>query len=341
LLLYLVTALLLAGTAVGSRAEAQIASGTPESVSASEPQCEVRSDGFDGAALDKERWSAIVREDSAGYSVSGGALVLPTSPTDIYGTGNGGTPNIILQPLPDGAWQATAHLTMEAYEAYQQAGLIVYGDDDNYAKIVLQARSTFGPDPAARIFQFIREEAGAPNEVGESNSAQLGAAYPDTVWVRLTSDGSNLNASYSADGQTFTPMPQTKSLAGITNPRIGLFALAATSRPVADARFHEFAFTPDEPCSTSFQRVREQLDQLVAAGGIGVGLEGKVRHALDTAEAWLQLPDRRGPALSHLDRAIHLLLWQADVVDKGKAGQGDAAGLRALAESVIELRGTV
>ncbi len=64
---------------------------------------------------------------------------------------------------------------------------MLYGDDDNYAKMVLQGRSTGAPSAADRIFQFIREEAGAPNEVTGSNTANLGAAYPDTVWVRFTS----------------------------------------------------------------------------------------------------------------------------------------------------------
>ena len=118
-----------------------------------------RSDGFDGTAVDTGRWNSIVRGNQE-LAVSNGNLVLPLTATDIYGTGNTGTPNIVLQPLPAGAWQATAKLTLPARLAYQQAGLIVYGDDDNYAKMVLQGRSTGAPSAADRIFQFIREEAG-------------------------------------------------------------------------------------------------------------------------------------------------------------------------------------
>jgi cytochrome c len=189
----------------------------------------------------------VVVRGNQELSVAGGNLVLPLTATDIYGTGNTGTPNIVLQPLPAGAWQATAKLTMPARLAYQQAGLIVYGDDDNYAKMVLQGRSTGAPSAADRIFQFIREEAGAPNEVAASNTANLGAAYPDTVWVRFTSDGANLKASYSSDGATFTEMPETKQLAGISNPRIGMFGLANRTEalPLA-AQFDYFSITPDD-----------------------------------------------------------------------------------------------
>ncbi|MEU8381829.1 ThuA domain-containing protein, partial [Streptosporangium sp. NPDC048865] len=202
-----------------------------------------RSDDFLGTALDRDRWS-VVREDQ-NLKVEDGKLVLPTSLTEIYGTGAGTTTNIVLQPVPQGAWTATTKVTLNARDMYQQAGLIVYGDDNNYAKMVLQARGT--NDHAARIFQFIREENGTPNEVSQSNTANLGDAYPDTVYVRFMSDGTNLTAHYSPDGTTFTAMPQTKALAGITNPRIGLFALASTGeRPVVDASFDWFHISPDD-----------------------------------------------------------------------------------------------
>ncbi|WP_207957741.1 ThuA domain-containing protein [Streptomyces sp. YIM 98790] len=205
-----------------------------------------RSDGFDGTELDRDRWTDVIRENQD-IAVRDGHLVLPLTATDIYGTGNSGTPNIVLQDLPDGPWEATARVTLPARLAYQQAGLIVYGDDDNYAKMVIQGRSTGEPSAANRIFQFIREEDGSPNEVGDSNTASLGADFPDTFSVRFTSDGTDLRAFYSADGTTFTAMPQTKSLAGIDNPRIGLFGLTnrAEALPVT-ALVDWFHLTPDD-----------------------------------------------------------------------------------------------
>jgi regulation of enolase protein 1 (concanavalin A-like superfamily) len=206
----------------------------------------VRSDDFSGDELDRNRWSTVIRENQD-LRIEDDHLVIPVTNTDIYGTNNTNTPNIVLQPLPDGPFTATAKLTLEARRAYQQAGLVIYGDDDNYAKMVFQGRNTNQADANARIFQFIREENGAPNEVAASNTASLGAAYPDTVWVRFTSDGSNLRAAYSADGETFTDMPQTKSLAGIEDPHIGLIALSGTTQsPLLDAKFDSFEITPDE-----------------------------------------------------------------------------------------------
>ncbi|MFI6597715.1 ThuA domain-containing protein [Nonomuraea sp. NPDC050536] len=205
-----------------------------------------RSDDFLGAELDRNRWS-VIREDQ-NLKVADGKLVIPTSNTDLYGAG-GNTSNIVVQPAPSGAWTATAKVTLNARDRYQQAGLVLYGDDNNYAKMVLMARGA--NNHADRVFQFIREENGNPNEVAASSTAALGDAYPDTVYVRFVSDGTNLTAQYSADGITFTAMPQTKPLAGINNPKLGLLSLSGTgSHPVIDASFDWFQITPDDTATT-------------------------------------------------------------------------------------------
>jgi cytochrome c len=204
-----------------------------------------RSDDFLGTELDEDRWTVLNRDQN--LAVRDGHVVLPTTTTDFYGTGNTTVPNLVLQDLPDGPFTATAKLTLPARQQYQQAGLLIWEDQDNYAKMVIQGRSA-AADPATRIFQFIREENAAPNEVGESNSAALGAAYPDTVYVRFVSDGQNLQAAYSADGVTFTTMPQTKSIADLENAQIGLVSLKGngTASPVLDAEFDWFHITPDD-----------------------------------------------------------------------------------------------
>ncbi|WP_225566931.1 ThuA domain-containing protein [Isoptericola luteus] len=210
-----------------------------------------RSDGFDGTDLDPDRWTVLDRDQQ--LRVADGHLTVPATPADFYGTDNTTVPNLVLQDLPDGPFTATARLTIEADAQYQQAGLLIYDGPDDYAKMVLQGRSA-PADPATRIFQFIREEGGAPNEVAESNTGALGAGYPSTVYVRFTStDGTDLRASYSHDGATFTEMPQTKSLAGLTDPRIGLMALAGngTTAPVTDAAFDWFQITPDDTATTT------------------------------------------------------------------------------------------
>lgn len=207
-----------------------------------------RSDDFLGADLDEDRWTVTNRDQN--LAVRDGHLVIPTTATDFYGTDNTTVPNLVLQDLPDGPFTATAKLTLPARQQYQQAGLLIWEDQDNYAKMVLQGRSN-PADPATRIFQFIREENAQPNEVGASNTAALGADYPDTVYVRFVSNGENLQAAYSADGVDFTTMSETKSIADLENAKIGLVSLKGngTAAPVIDAEFDWFQITPDDTAS--------------------------------------------------------------------------------------------
>jgi cytochrome c len=196
-------------------------------------------DEFDGAKLDRSRWTTVVRE-SPDLRIKQGHLVIPTMTTDIFGAG-GSTENIVLQALPPGQFIATAKLSLAPRSAYQQAGLVVYGDDDNYIKLVFQARGD--NDAESRRFEFFSERNG---QMGHSLSPKLDAAYPDVVWVRLTSDGKTLRAAYSADGQEFTEMPETEqfnapSVDGIAIPKIGLLSMAGTgAAPVIEAKFDWF-----------------------------------------------------------------------------------------------------
>ncbi|WBB79182.1 ThuA domain-containing protein [Micromonospora sp. WMMD882] len=229
------TATLTVTDAKGAKAYATV----PVKVEAPSTSCfGARSDDFLGSGLDKDRWT-VVRENQL-YSVADGALRLPTAVGDLYGARNDAT-NLVLQPAPGGAWQATTKVTVPVTATYQQAGLIVYGDDDNYAKVDLLYNGS-------RVVEFIRETDGTPrNESGDSAAAPAG----DTVHLRLISDGTNLTAAFSADGQTFTPVGRSAALAGITNPRIGVFALnGGTEAPVVDAVFDWFQVTPDEPAGS-------------------------------------------------------------------------------------------
>ncbi|MEV6493451.1 PKD domain-containing protein, partial [Actinoplanes sp. NPDC051633] len=211
-----------------------------------------RSDDFLGSALNRDRWS-VVRENQT-FSVADGALRLPTAVGDLYGTRNDAT-NLVLQPAPAGAWQATTKVTVPVTATYQQAGLIIYGDDENYAKLDLLFNGS-------RTVEFIREAAGTPrNEGGDSTAAPTG----DTIYLRLLSDGTNLTAEASADGQTFTPVGRPAALAGIVNPRVGVFALnGGTTAPVVDAVFDWFQMTPDapaEPAAPSDEFAGDTLDK--------------------------------------------------------------------------------
>ncbi|MBM7518550.1 ThuA domain-containing protein [Nocardioides nitrophenolicus] len=207
-----------------------------------------RSDGFEGTSLDTTRWDSNVRWDGAA-TVSDGQLHIPLTASDLYGTGTNNLPNIVLQHLPGGAFTVTTKVSLAAVRAYQQAGLVVYGDDDNYLKLVYSGRSSTD-NKANNVIQFAKEVGGTATE---TNSANLGAAFPDTVWLRLSSpDGLAVSASYSSDGTTFTSAGAARDLTSINEPRVGLLALANQAAGAnITAHFDSFHITPDDtaiPC---------------------------------------------------------------------------------------------
>ena len=68
-----------------------------------------------------------------GLVVCGGTLKIPTAQGDVYG-GDNNAKNIVLRAAPSGPWTITAKIKHAGNRQYHQAGLIVYGDDDNYTK---------------------------------------------------------------------------------------------------------------------------------------------------------------------------------------------------------------
>ncbi len=123
-------------------------------------QCDqnAKSDEFNGTGLDLNRWT--VRRSLNNISVSNGELVLPIDNGSIY---QGGTSagNIITQPTPSGVWTVTSKVRVSALnQNYQQAGLRVYSDDDNWASVHMISAG------GARQFEFIYEAAGKPAQRG-------------------------------------------------------------------------------------------------------------------------------------------------------------------------------
>jgi len=221
-------------------------------VTAAAPICfSGRSDDFLGTSLDTTRWNQSVRVNQS-LTVADGTLNIPLTNTDLY-QGTNTTPNIVLQNLPGGAFEVTTKVTLNATKGYQQGGLILYGDDNNYMKLVYSGRSTAAAgSKAANVIQFAKEVNATATE---TNSANLGAAFPDTVWLRLSStDGNAVTASYSSDGATWLPVTAAnaaRDLTGITAPKVGLVALGATAAGAADnlvAKFDFFTLGQDDTC---------------------------------------------------------------------------------------------
>ena len=199
-----------------------------------------RSDEFDGEALDS-KWEVIRRDDER-LSVSDGALHLVSAPQDIFG-GETGLPNIVLQPVPDGgsgAWSITTEMTWEPTQNFQNAGLVVYVDDDNYIKTGMVWNG-------ARNFELIKETSGGASFDGTVSAEPVGNRY----FLRLVSEnGNDITSQFSPDGETWTEIGTT-TLEGLVDPRFGVYATASTQAGAGQptASFHSVTIEPDrEEC---------------------------------------------------------------------------------------------
>ena len=120
---------------------------------------ESASDEFDGTTLDVCRWDTIVREDPGYYGVAGGALQITTEPGDhYYCCGAGTDKNLILQTAPAGDWtiETKVHAPFTA-GASEQAGLLVYYNDDNYVKFIVYSTTS-----SLNRVGLLSEEGGYP-----------------------------------------------------------------------------------------------------------------------------------------------------------------------------------
>ncbi len=191
------------------------------------------SDEFDGAGPDSG-WT-WVRPDAAA-TVTTGALQWPTEAADLTGTANDAGV-LLRRATPGGDYivetKLTIDLGVDTVRNYQQAGLIAYRSDDDFARLSHVAIWN------TRQIEFGRElpYAGALSYGGMVEGPPAG-----TTWLRLahtTVRGEHhFRAGWSRDGVhwnwggtwTFPPGPA---------PRIGLIAHGGND-PQATARFDYF-----------------------------------------------------------------------------------------------------
>ena len=83
-------------------------------------------------ALDKG-WS-FVREDKADWRLKDGKLQLLAQPSNIWGKKNNKTENFLLRALPGPKAAVEVTVDFNPRKEYEQAGLMIYLDDDNYIK---------------------------------------------------------------------------------------------------------------------------------------------------------------------------------------------------------------
>ncbi|MCU1432495.1 MAG: glycoside hydrolase family 43 protein [Actinotalea sp.] len=161
------------------------------------PGALVDGDEFDGTAP-AAGWTSVRDPD---VTVAGGSLVWQVEPTDLVGAGNNA--GILLRDPPDGDWtvetKVAIDLGTDVILNYQQAGLIAYVNDDDFARLshvaIWNTRQTeFGRElPYAGTTSYGGTIIGPPAEV---------------TWLRLVhrtdeSGEHEVQAFTSTDGTTW------------------------------------------------------------------------------------------------------------------------------------------
>jgi regulation of enolase protein 1 (concanavalin A-like superfamily) len=193
-------------------------------------------DEFNEPTLNTALWH-WVNEDPETWSLTKypGYMTISPRTGDIY-EGSTDAKNILLQDAP-GDWTIETKLecSIRPYATYQQGGIIVYQDMDNYIKFEWEANRS-----NSTIIQVCREVNGSPtassingNVVGEDN----------TLWLRIVKNGNQYSCYYSVDGINFTQVGSTYTL-NFNNVQAGLISINGSGTNTdLDVKFDYFHST--------------------------------------------------------------------------------------------------
>ncbi|GAA1727058.1 hypothetical protein GCM10009809_23450 [Isoptericola hypogeus] len=146
------------------------------------------SDEFDGDAVPGEPGSgwSWVRGPAAGVGLQDGAFAFPTQAAELAGGTN--TASVLRRAAPEGDYLVETRMTLGGHQVNQQAGLVLYGGDDRFVKLVhshlgLQRK----PGLVAEQVEFTREgpRPTATPPAAAYASPMWGAAPAETTWLRL------------------------------------------------------------------------------------------------------------------------------------------------------------
>jgi len=185
-------------------------------------------DYFDSAILDTQ-WS-WVREDPTHWSLVDhpGYLHITIQDGDLYGGWNHNE-NTLLRPAPAGDFEVVTGVTINPTPNYQQAGLVVYPDDDNYLRLT-RCYCNDG------VVQFLKE-------VGASVTGNGVDCDLTTTYLTISKQGSTYTGYWSADGSNWNQVYQYTDV-HLSNLKVGLAAFHAAGSTEIPADFGFICVVP-------------------------------------------------------------------------------------------------
>ncbi len=160
------------------------------------------SDEFDGSSLGPQ-WSWIRPPAPSSWSVSGGSLRMDTQAAELYVDSNNAP--VLVEPAPAGDYVVETRMQLSVPSSgccydYVQAGLVIYGDDDNYLKLV---HVSIG---STRQTEWAKELSPVPSGYPRYGGSRAGPPG-DWTWLRIVRRGvygGEIYTAYSSlDGITW------------------------------------------------------------------------------------------------------------------------------------------
>jgi regulation of enolase protein 1 (concanavalin A-like superfamily) len=172
-------------------------------------------DEFDAVTLGPQ-WFWI-REDPSYWSLRlrPGCLRVTTQQGDLAGTLYFNARNLLLQGTRSGDFEIETHLWITPSYDYQQGGLLVYENDDNYVKL---ARSHVLKD-GGNVIELVKEVAG-------KLSVQSLRIAATEIYLRLTKTGNSYKAEYSYSGKPAEWFVLTSTTNDLSELKVGLIAIS-------------------------------------------------------------------------------------------------------------------
>ncbi|GAA1533657.1 hypothetical protein GCM10009803_12870 [Microbacterium ginsengiterrae] len=182
---------------------------------------ELLADGWDfiartpaGQPRNTERTSGL----TVGYSPTG--MTIPADVGDLWESLNN-TRNSVFRDLPADWSRVELGVQFAPWGNHQQAGLVVYGDDDNYVQVTRNFNSWLGGNSVA----FVSESQRVTTD-------RTTATASTSLRLRLERDGDTTLASFSADGGV-SWVDAGSTTQTIAAPRLGIIVGANDSGGVA------------------------------------------------------------------------------------------------------------
>ena len=177
-----------------------------------------------------EGWS-FVREDNSQWRLKDGAVEMLAQPSNIWGRKNNKTKNFLLRPFPGKSFSVEVTVEFNPKKEYEQAGLMIYLDDDNYIKF---DRELFAGQSCTLVL-----ESGAKPKVVKKIAFREGP-----LRLRLEISGDKVKAMVKApESKEWTEHGETRLPGVVDKLKVGLFALLGDAKAPRWARFKDFVIS--------------------------------------------------------------------------------------------------